>query len=207
MVPRESSLKTLKRLPISIDLIHKSHNAPVPYPTMLHSEQKYAHFCSEWSIMGYGTSAFWDLWNRSIRIPLKRRCCHLDDILVTDCTESYQNSSFCHHREISVVVAEIYLTLRHRWLHIVRASIKNYRVDQRRSASIRLVYGMILHVVKYEVKNTTTSVPLHVLWSYYIKHPDINRLLYATVGGAYVFVRMTTHLTHILLNPNRHSAH
>ena len=27
-----------------IDLIHKSQNTPVPYPTMLHSEQKCAHF-------------------------------------------------------------------------------------------------------------------------------------------------------------------
>ena len=43
-----------------IDLIHKSHSAPVPYPTMLHSEQKCAHFCSEWSIVEYGTGAFWD---------------------------------------------------------------------------------------------------------------------------------------------------
>ena len=43
-----------------IDLIHKSQNAPVPYPKMLHSEQKCVHFCSEWSIMGYGTGAFWD---------------------------------------------------------------------------------------------------------------------------------------------------
>ena len=43
----------------SIDLIHKSHNAPVPYLTMLHSEQKCAHFCSEWSIVRYGTSAFY----------------------------------------------------------------------------------------------------------------------------------------------------
>ena len=50
----------LQALP-SIDLIHKSQNAPVPYPTMLHSEQKCAHFCSEWSIVGYGTGAFWDL--------------------------------------------------------------------------------------------------------------------------------------------------
>ena len=47
----------------SIDLIHKSQNTPVPYPTMLHSEQKCAHFCSEWSIVGYGTVAFRDLWN------------------------------------------------------------------------------------------------------------------------------------------------
>ena len=49
-----------------IDWIHKSQNAPVPYPTILHSEQRCAHFCSEWSIVGYGTGAFWDLWIRSI---------------------------------------------------------------------------------------------------------------------------------------------
>ena len=46
----------------------ESQNAPVPYPRMLHSEQKCAHFCSEWSIQGYGTGAFWDLWNWSIVI-------------------------------------------------------------------------------------------------------------------------------------------
>ena len=49
-----------------INLIHKSQNAPVRYPTMLHSEQKCAHFYPEWSIMGYRTGAFWDLWNWSI---------------------------------------------------------------------------------------------------------------------------------------------
>ena len=49
-----------------IDLIYKSQNSPIPYPTMLYSEQKCAHFCSEWSIVGYGTGAFWDLWNCSI---------------------------------------------------------------------------------------------------------------------------------------------
>ena len=47
----------------AIDLIHKSQNAPVPYPTILYSEQKCAHFCSEWSIVGYVTGALWDLWN------------------------------------------------------------------------------------------------------------------------------------------------
>ena len=50
----------------SINQFHKSQNAPVPYPRMLHSEQKCTHFFSEWSILGYGTSAFWDLWIRSI---------------------------------------------------------------------------------------------------------------------------------------------
>ena len=47
----------------AIDLIHKSQNSPVPYPTMLHSEQKCAHLCSEWSIVEYETGAFWDSWN------------------------------------------------------------------------------------------------------------------------------------------------
>ena len=54
----------------AIDLILKSHNAPVLYPTVFHSEQKCAHFYSEWSIVGYGTGAFWDLWNWSILIKL-----------------------------------------------------------------------------------------------------------------------------------------
>ena len=50
----------------SRDQSHKSHNAPVPYPTMHHSEQKCAHFCSEWYIVAYGTGALWDLWIWSI---------------------------------------------------------------------------------------------------------------------------------------------
>ena len=46
----------------AIDQFQKSQNAPVPYPTMLLSEQKRAYFCSEWSIAGYDSSAFLDLW-------------------------------------------------------------------------------------------------------------------------------------------------
>ena len=53
-----------------IDLFRKSQNAPVLYPTMFHWEQKCSHFCSEWSIVGYWTSAFWDLWIRSMGIPI-----------------------------------------------------------------------------------------------------------------------------------------
>ena len=45
---------------------HKSHKTLVPYPTIHHSEQKLAHFCSEWWIVGYGTGALWDLWIRLI---------------------------------------------------------------------------------------------------------------------------------------------
>ena len=53
---------------VMVMLIHKSQHALVPYPTILHSEQKCAHSCSEWSIVGYGTGAFWNLWNWSILI-------------------------------------------------------------------------------------------------------------------------------------------
>ena len=44
---------------------HKSHNALAPYPTILHSEKKYAHFRSECYIVGYWTGAFWDCWDWS----------------------------------------------------------------------------------------------------------------------------------------------
>ena len=53
-----------------IDLNNKFQNAPIPYPTMLHSEQKWSHSCSECSIVGYGTGAFWDLWNWTLQTPL-----------------------------------------------------------------------------------------------------------------------------------------
>ena len=46
--------------------IDQSHNASVPYLTINHSKQKCAHFCSEWCILGYGTSALWD---RSVAKP------------------------------------------------------------------------------------------------------------------------------------------
>ena len=49
-----------------IDQIHKSHNAPVPYPTMHHSEQKCADFCTEWCIGGYGTGVLWDWFNNFV---------------------------------------------------------------------------------------------------------------------------------------------
>ena len=49
---------------VATDLIHKSQNSPVPYPTMLHSKQKCAHSSSivwfprsQWS-----TCERWDQW-------------------------------------------------------------------------------------------------------------------------------------------------
>ena len=58
----------------AIDLIHKSQNAPVPYPSVHHSEQKCTYFCSEWSIVGHGSGAFWYLWNWSIDLLYVIEC-------------------------------------------------------------------------------------------------------------------------------------
>ena len=64
--------------PIPIDQFYKSQNAPVPYPTTLHLEQKCAHFCSEWSIMGYGTGAFLDLWiPYPTMLHSEQKCAHI----------------------------------------------------------------------------------------------------------------------------------
>ena len=41
---------------------------------MLHSGQKCDHFCSEWSIVGYWTGAFWDFWNWSIVLHSVNHC-------------------------------------------------------------------------------------------------------------------------------------
>ena len=39
----------------TLNQIYKSDNAPVTYPTMHHSEQKCAYFCSEWCAVGCET--------------------------------------------------------------------------------------------------------------------------------------------------------
>ena len=53
-----------------IDLAHKSHHAPVLYPTMSHFVTEMCTHVSisvaEWCIVGYLYDALWDLWNRSI---------------------------------------------------------------------------------------------------------------------------------------------
>ena len=75
---------------IRIDLIHKSQNVPVPYPTMLYSEQKCEHFCSEWSIVGYGTNASWDL-----SIAHNERTIRDTELNGTTCINAGLE---CHHR-------------------------------------------------------------------------------------------------------------
>ena len=53
------------------DLFLKSHKALVQYPTIHHSEHKFAHFCFKWAIVRYETGALWDLWNWSIDNPMR----------------------------------------------------------------------------------------------------------------------------------------
>ena len=73
---------------------YKSENTPVPYPTMLHSEQKCADFCSEWSVVGYGTCALWDLWIGSVvtSFPDNISICltHWDLNIMTDICRYFQ---------------------------------------------------------------------------------------------------------------------
>ena len=42
----------------TIDQIHISYDAPIPYPIIHFSEQKCAHFSSEWCFVGYETGVF-----------------------------------------------------------------------------------------------------------------------------------------------------
>ena len=51
---------------LAIEQPHKSHNAPVPHPTMHYSEQNCAHFCPEQHFDVYGTGALWGVWIWSI---------------------------------------------------------------------------------------------------------------------------------------------
>ena len=53
-----------------IDMLHKYHNAPVPYPTMHHfATEMYTRVhisATKWRIAGYLSNALWDLWDVSI---------------------------------------------------------------------------------------------------------------------------------------------
>ena len=51
---------------ITINLLHKSHTAPVPYPTMHHFVTICVHiFVTKWCIVEYLSDASWDLWDSS----------------------------------------------------------------------------------------------------------------------------------------------
>ena len=49
-----------------IDVLHKFHTAPVPYPTMYHLQQKCARMLisvTKWCIVGYLSDVLWELWD------------------------------------------------------------------------------------------------------------------------------------------------
>ena len=55
---------------MQIDLLHKSHKTPVPYPEMHHFVTEmctYAHISTtKWCVMRHLSNAFWDLWAGSV---------------------------------------------------------------------------------------------------------------------------------------------
>ena len=60
---------------VIIDLIHKSHNAHVPHPTMHHFVTEMCpcvHFSvAKWCIVGHLFNALWDLWDGSIALCVR----------------------------------------------------------------------------------------------------------------------------------------
>ena len=60
----------MKKVRVTIDQSHKSHNASVPYPTMQHFVTEMCtcvHISvTKWCIVGYLSDALWDLWDVSI---------------------------------------------------------------------------------------------------------------------------------------------
>ena len=60
----------------AIDLLHKSHNAPVSHPMMHHFVREmctYVHISvTKWCIVVYFSDALWDLWDWSIALSLNR---------------------------------------------------------------------------------------------------------------------------------------
>ena len=62
-MPTIWDLLTKNKCWVNHDLLHKPHNAPVPYPTMYqHIAVSVAKSC----ILGYLFDALWNLWDRSI---------------------------------------------------------------------------------------------------------------------------------------------
>ena len=52
--------------PYPRELLHKSHNAPVPYPTLHHFVTEVHISVTKWCIVEYLSDALWELWDESI---------------------------------------------------------------------------------------------------------------------------------------------
>ena len=80
-----------------------SHNTR---PTMHHSEQKCARFCSEWCmIVRYGRNALWDLWDWSIIM------CYYDVAMVLNIPWFHGDLVGCNDVTISVYIFIVNLLL------------------------------------------------------------------------------------------------
>ena len=122
-------------LAYTIDLIQKSHNAPVPYPTMQHSEQKCAHFCSECCIVGYETGALWDFWNWSIDwLRYNWYCCIFDTWVY------FTNRDYLNSIEVRALISNhIWMKIR----YVISYSCHNFICDSAKPP-LKLWYGCII---------------------------------------------------------------
>ena len=91
--PREykSPYYAYRCLSVLIEQFRNSrHDIPVSYPTMHHWEQRCAHFCSQWCIVGYGTGALWDLQISCLSSALCKVTVKESRPGATQCNERYR---------------------------------------------------------------------------------------------------------------------
>ena len=86
--------------PFVVDQSHKSHNAPVPYPTMHHFLTEMCtcvHISvTKWCIVGYLSDALWDLWDGSIIINFGEHNVNFVTMTILICPGQKPNEPVAH---------------------------------------------------------------------------------------------------------------
>ena len=123
---------------------------------MLHSEQKCAYF---WSIVEYGTGAFWDVWNWSIvPVRVEESCGYRLDCLHDSTINDNINKNKAIHRKPGFIFHRIY-SVRHCRLgggggkiqHYV-TSLKNcvcLKPSGHKSATVLYIVALQIHHLLY----------------------------------------------------------
>ena len=96
---------------ISIDLLCKSHKAPVPYPTMHHFVTEMCTCVrisvTKWCIVGYLSKAIWNLWNGSMASLWEKMGCpvvfvsiNLESLLIIVVRVCFHKSHFTDYKSL-----------------------------------------------------------------------------------------------------------
>ena len=161
----------------TIDIIHKSQNATVPYPTMHHWKQKCAHFCSEWCIVGSGADALWDMWIWSI----------------STYSHSFSELAWLRHFERSSRLQEDRLALLWTWRS------KRYMFYTENSNGLLVIY-----YATYAQKTTQSQLPSKLIQHVPHKYAKIHTvLLYFLLMWLYMYKEfLRIHIMYSLIQWN-----